>query len=112
MYSYSFLFAYSKVNVNATNIDKDGAAENARRERERELMRSNSERDRGSHPRELGRDFNDRDVSLAKYCLRGEVNNENIYSVSRHTTFHDEYFQLGCSINIPTRYEGKTYSGT
>lgn len=40
-------------------------------------MRSNSERDRStnSHPRELAREFNDqRDVSLAKYSCRGEVN--------------------------------------
>lgn len=51
-----------------------------RRERERELMRSNSERDRStnSHPRELTRELNDvqreRDVTMAKYSCRGEVN--------------------------------------
>jgi hypothetical protein len=66
------------VNVNA--IDKDGGAE--RRDRERELMRSNSERDRStaSMGREIaGREFNDhhqnhRDTTLAKYSCRGEVN--------------------------------------
>lgn len=77
------------VNVNA--IDKDINGE--RRERERELMRSNSERDRStnSHPRELAssRDVNDqRDTNLAKYSCRGEVrpNNHlkyiNPYSIS------------------------------
>lgn len=43
--------------------------------RERELMRSNSERDRSvnSQPREMLRDDDQRDVSLAKYSCRGEV---------------------------------------
>lgn len=67
------------VNVNAIDKDIVGAE---RRDRERELMRSNSERDRSttSMGRELtGRDFNDhhqnhRDVSMAKYSCRGEVN--------------------------------------
>jgi len=57
--------------------DKDGVAAERRADRERELMRSNSERDRNSHPRELARDFNDQrdvNVSLAKYSCRGEVN--------------------------------------
>lgn len=56
--------------------------ERRERERERELMRSLSERDRStnSHPRELPRELNDhRDVSLAKYSCRGEVN-ETIYA--------------------------------
>lgn len=43
--------------------------------RERELMRSNSERDRSvnSQPRELLRDDDQREISLAKYSCRGEV---------------------------------------
>lgn len=59
-------------------MDKDVSVERRERERERELMRSNSERDRStnSHPRELARDYNNeqRDVSVAKYSCRGEVN--------------------------------------
>lgn len=74
------------VNVNAIDKDIVGAE---RRERERELMRSNSERDRSTNSmgRELTREINDhhqqqhhhhhhhshRDVSLAKYSCRGEV---------------------------------------
>lgn len=62
------------VNVNAIDKDVVGAE---RRDRERELMRSNSERDRSTTS--MGREFNDhhqnqRDVSLAKYSCRGEVN--------------------------------------
>lgn len=72
---YSIPFT-TTVAVNVNAIDKDINGE--RRERERELMRSNSERDRStnSHPRELAssRDVNDqRDTNLAKYSCRGEV---------------------------------------
>lgn len=67
------------VNVNAIDKDVVGAE---RRERERELMRSNSERDRSTAsmgreltPRELNDHHqNHRDVTLAKYSCRGEVN--------------------------------------
>lgn len=78
------------VNVNAIDKDVVGAE---RRERERELMRSNSERDRSTNSmgRDVTREVNDhhhqqqqhhqshhhqshRDVSVAKYSCRGEVN--------------------------------------
>lgn len=59
-------------------MDKDVSVERRERERERELLRSNSERDRStnSHPRELAREYNNdqRDVTVAKYSCRGEVN--------------------------------------
>ncbi len=70
----SLLHLFHLANTNVANtLDKDINGE--RRERERELMRSNSERDRStnSHPRELVRETDQRDVSHAKYNCRGEV---------------------------------------
>lgn len=66
------------VNVNATtNIDnKDVNAER----RGDQLMRSNSERDRNSQPREFNDSQHHRDVCLAKYSCRGEVNKRKEYS--------------------------------
>lgn len=43
-------------------------------------MRSNSERDRNSHPREFNDSNHQRDVCLAKYSCRGEVNKHKEYS--------------------------------
>lgn len=60
-----------------------------RRERDRELMRSNSERDRStnSHPRELVRgEVDQREVSYAKYVCRGEV--REIEKKKRKKVFH------------------------
>ncbi|KAL7017697.1 hypothetical protein ACKWTF_010490 [Chironomus riparius] len=63
--------AQGTVNVNATtNIDNKDA--NAERRGE-QLMRSNSERDRNSHPREFNDSNHQRDVCLAKYSCRGEA---------------------------------------
>jgi hypothetical protein len=120
------------VNVNAT-IDKDVVGVERRRERERELMRSNSERDRSTNSmgREhltREREFNDhhqpqqqqqqthhhhqnyhqqqqqqRDVSLAKYSCRGEVN-LNIIEMKSNFNFT---FPAGCNFNFPTRHARK-----
>lgn len=67
------------VNVNATtNIDNKDV--NAERRGGDQLMRSNSERDRNSQPREFNDSHHHRDVCLAKYSCRGEVNNCKEYS--------------------------------